>query len=113
MNIRHHALAALVLGVSACASAPSGPAGTRQPEWTRYLCKDGQTVQATYPDTDTALLKIQGGAHTLHVAISGSGARYIGDGWQWWTKGMHDGMLSPLAPGEGIASSPGTACHTD
>ena len=70
-----------------------------------------QVVQAAYPDTNTALVKIKGETHTLHVAMSGSGARYISDDWQWWTKGMHDGMLAPLAPGETIASTPGVSCH--
>ncbi|WP_284332315.1 MliC family protein [Dyella flagellata] len=76
-----------------------------------YACSDGQRVQATYPDSNTAVIKLTGVNHTLHIAISGSGARYTGDGWQWWTKGMHDGILAPLAPGESIASAPGVACH--
>jgi membrane-bound inhibitor of C-type lysozyme len=113
MNIRLHTIVALTLGATACSSAPPAPTSATSPTWISYHCEDGQTVQAAYPDTDTALLKIQGATHTLHVAISGSGARYTGDGWQWWTKGMHDGMLAPLAAGESIANAPGVACHAD
>lgn len=99
------AISALVLG--GCASAPSG--GT----WVNYACNDGQQVQAAYPDSNTATIKLRGETHTLHIAIAGSGARYVGDGWQWWTKGMHDGMLAPLAAGESVASAPAVVCHAD
>jgi membrane-bound inhibitor of C-type lysozyme len=47
----------------------------------------------------------------LRIATSADGARYTGDGWQWWTKGMHEGSLAALAPGEAIASAAGVACH--
>jgi membrane-bound inhibitor of C-type lysozyme len=95
--------------LSGCASTSSGDTHA----WVNYACSDGQTVQASYPDNNTAIIKFKGETHTLHVALSGSGARYTGEGWQWWTKGMHDGMLAPLATGESIASAPGIDCHAD
>lgn len=104
---RCSATAALVLTLCACTSMPSDNTHA----WVNYACNDGQTVQAAYPDTNTAVIKLKGETHTLHIAISGSGARYIGEGWQWWTKGMHDGLLAPLATGESIASAAGIACH--
>lgn len=76
-----------------------------------YTCDDGRTVQAGYPDTDTAMLTLDGHAQRLHIAISADGARYVGDHWQWWTKGMHDAFLAPLKPGETYASANGVACH--
>lgn len=100
---------ALMLVLSGCASMPS----LHTHAWVNYTCSDGQAVQASYPDNNTAVIKLKGETHTLHVALSGSGARYIGEGWQWWTKGMHDGMLAPLAADESIASAPGIACHAD
>ncbi len=102
-------MTALMLVFSDCTSAPSDHAHA----WVTYTCSDGQAVQASYPDSNTAIIKLKGETHTLHVALSGSGARYAGEGWQWWTKGMHDGMLAPLASGESIASAPGTACHAE
>ena len=50
------------------------------------------------------------GSRTLKIAISASGARYTGDGLQWWTKGVDQGQLSPLAPGEDIATAQGVNC---
>ena len=75
-----------------------------------YACDDGRTVRASYPDTDTAVVEVDGKSRTLKIAISASGARYTGDGVQWWTKGMAQAQLSPLAAGEDIASAPGVNC---
>ena len=75
-----------------------------------YTCADGRTVQAVYPDTDTTVLTLDGQTHRLHTAISADGARYVGDHWQWWTKGMHEARLAPLKPGKTIASSSGVSC---
>jgi membrane-bound inhibitor of C-type lysozyme len=101
-----------MLVLSGCASADADHASaSASPAWISYTCADGRVVQAAYPDTRTAKIVIHGDAHTLHVAMSADGARYIGDGWQWWTKGMHDGTLAPLAAGESIASATGVACH--
>jgi membrane-bound inhibitor of C-type lysozyme len=76
-----------------------------------YACEDGRTVQASYPDTSTAVLVLEGQTHRLHIAISADGARYVGKQWQWWTKGMHDAWLSPLRNGETYPSADGVACH--
>ncbi|MEO7066381.1 MAG: MliC family protein [Rhodanobacter sp.] len=75
-----------------------------------YTCTDGRTVHAMYPDTDSAVITLDGQTHRLHTAISASGARYVGDQWQWWTKGMHNAQLAPLKSGEKIASASGVAC---
>ena len=115
------ALAALVgLGLSACnraeEKAPPAPAVPAPPPAaaampaSTYACDDGRTIRASYPDQDTAVVEIDGQTRTLKRAISASGARYIGDGFQWWTKGMGDGQLSPLAAGEDIASAAGVNC---
>ncbi len=75
-----------------------------------YRCEDGRTLRAAYPDSETAILEVGGGTHRLSVARSASGARYVGDGWQWWTRGMADGMIAPLAAGETIASAEPVNC---
>ena len=106
MSARRCIPALAALAIAACATTPA----TRD-AWINYTCTDGRSLQASYPDTDTAVIKLQGETHTLHIALSGSGARYTGEGLQWWTKGMHDGMLAPLASGESIASAPGTVCY--
>ena len=75
-----------------------------------YTCASGRIVQAAYPDTDTAVLTLDGQTQSLHIAISADGARYVGKQWQWWTKGMLDAWLARLAPGESIAAANGEAC---
>ena len=116
-NLQYLAAAAVMagLGLAACSkpaeqaqapakAAPAAPVIT-------YACDDGRTVRASYPDTDTAVVEIDGKRRTLKIAILASGARYTGDGYQWWTKGMTQGQLSPLAAGEDIATAPGVNCR--
>jgi membrane-bound inhibitor of C-type lysozyme len=106
MPARTSLLALAILTMAACATTP-----VTRDAWINYTCTDGRNLQARYPNTNTAVVKLQDETHTLHVALSGSGARYTGEGLQWWTRGMHEGMLAPLASGESIASAPGTVCH--
>ena len=89
------------------AAAPATPAAATP---TTYACDDGRTLKASYPDADTAVVELDGKTHTLKIAISASGARYVGDGLQWWTKGMTDGQLSPLKAGEDISTAMGVNC---
>jgi membrane-bound inhibitor of C-type lysozyme len=105
-------LSSAALLASACATpAPpplaTAPAGARVAV---YLCDDGRIVRAAYKD-QRAWLEIGGRSHALETALSGSGARYVGDGLQWWTKGPEHGRLSRLAAGEAIAVDPGVACE--
>lgn len=79
---------------------------------TTYLCPDGSVIEAWYPTTDTARVVYQGRSIEMTSVVSASGARYVGGGWQWWTKGTTEGMLSPLAEGESIASASGMTCTT-
>ena len=93
----------LLIASSAATAAP--------PTTIHYTCTDGRIVTATYPDQTTAILAFAGQTLTLSIAPSADGARYTGHAWQWWSKGMHDAALAPLAPGETIASAPGTQCR--
>ncbi|RUL63947.1 hypothetical protein EKH79_07715 [Dyella dinghuensis] len=112
MRIANVLLTISLIAVSGCASTDATHAqASATSSWISYACADGRVVQAAYPDTHTAQVKIDGQTHTLNIAMSADGARYTGDGWQWWTKGMHDGSLAPLAASETIANAPGVACH--
>ncbi|MEO9080108.1 MAG: DUF4232 domain-containing protein [Rhodanobacter sp.] len=75
-----------------------------------YTCADGRVLLAVYPDSDTAVLTLDGRTQRLHTAVAADGARYVGKHWQWWAKGMHEARLTPLKPGEMIASSSGVSC---
>ncbi|WP_139351283.1 hypothetical protein [Rhodanobacter sp. B05] len=43
-------------------------------------------------------------------AVPADGARYVGEQWPSWTKGMHDARLAALTPGQAIASVSGVTC---
>ncbi len=98
-------VAAATVGCAAMAPAKPPPAVPA----IVYACPDGQSVRATYPDTRTAVIQYRGATHTLKVALSADGARYIGDGLQWWTKGMTHGTIATLTPGQAYAE-PGADC---
>ena len=95
----------------ACQSPLPAPAPGAGPKAEAvYRCADGRTATAAYAD-QRATLEIGGRSYALHIALSGSGARYVGEGLQWWTKG-DTARLSRLAPGEEIAADPGVECST-
>jgi membrane-bound inhibitor of C-type lysozyme len=89
------------------AVAGSAQAGTAQ----RLTCSDGTVVLVNYQNATSAALTIGGSTFHLLAAPSADGARYIGQGWQWWSKGMQDAFLAKLPGGETIAPTPGVACH--
>lgn len=92
-------------------STPAGATMTaRAAPVTTYRCSDGSTVRASYPTPDTARVTFKGETIDMRIAVSASRARYVSDDWQWWTRGMSEGLLAPLAPGETIASNPGMTC---
>ncbi|HMM54904.1 MAG TPA: MliC family protein [Candidatus Desulfobacillus sp.] len=61
-----------------------------------YRCESGRAITARYPDTETAVIEHAGKTSTLRIAISASGARYVGDGLVWWTKGSGPGAEGTL-----------------
>lgn len=94
------------------ATEVAGIQATSEPEQPiLYVCSDGSRVQVLYPTSDLAMLMYKGEMIAMRVAVWGSGARYRGGGWQWWTKASQDGALSPLAAGEEVASAPGVDCR--
>lgn len=115
--MRHLLIPALVtLSLGACskpapppAAEPAAKATAAVADWKVYVCDDGRIVRAAYPDINTAKVELAGRTATLTVAMSASGARYVGEGLQWWTKG-DDGRLSVLKAGEEIAADAGVTC---
>lgn len=98
--------------MSAAKPPPAAAAVNPDPGVRTYACEDGQTVQAGYPDRDTAVVDVGGHAYTLKAQVSADGVRYVGFGLQWWTKGMQEARLSRLKDGETVASDPGVMCRT-
>jgi len=81
--------------VSACASSPQSKVDT-QASAHNYQCESGETITAIYPTTDKAAVQYKGNNHNMKIAVSGSGARYVGDGLEWWTKGSGTGTEGTL-----------------
>ena len=61
-----------------------------------YNCESGQVVKVSYSSVDTATVQYQGKTREMRVAVSGSGARYVGNGMEWWTKGSGPGSEGTL-----------------
>lgn len=68
-----------------------------------YQCESGATIAATYPTSNTATVQYQGNSYDMDIAVSASGARYVGDKLEWWTKGSGAGseglLLQHMADG--------------
>ena len=77
---------------------------------TKFNCTDGSVVEAWYPTPKTARIRLHGEIISMNSVVSASGTRYVGGGWQWWTKGMLQGWLARLGESENIASAGGLAC---
>lgn len=80
--------------VSACADVP-GPSVNNQSNREaqadeslfHYQCKSGETVTVSYPDNDKAKVRYQGRSYSMNIGVSASGARYVTNELEWWTKG--------------------------
>ncbi len=56
-----------------------------------YRCESGEAVSASYPSTEAAIIQYKGHSYRMQITISGSGARYVGGGLEWWSKGTGAG----------------------
>lgn len=88
-------LIGLVLG--ACSPRPEPVATAPAPgDEVIYYCESGARVMVSYPDTDSAVIGYNGQTHQMKIAVSASGARYVGDELEWWTKGSGEKATSAL-----------------
>lgn len=93
MKILAPAAFASILLMSACVTSPQSPAESSAQS---YRCESGQTIAASYPTTDSATVQYKGSSYTMAIAVSASGARYVGGGMEWWTKGSGTGSEGTL-----------------
>lgn len=84
----------LMLGTVGCGE--SGPDVDFPDTGIMYLCESGRKIHATYPSSSTAVVEYRD--RTLHMTRkkSASGARYVGGGLEWWTKGNWAGYEGTL-----------------
>lgn len=61
-----------------------------------YHCESGEAITAHYPSTDSVTIQYKDSTYTMENAVSASGARYVGDGLEWWTKGSGTGAYGSL-----------------
>lgn len=105
---------AVALGTAGCsaASAP-GAATVADGAWITYGCESGRSLAASYPTDSIAFVRYAGATREMRVAVSASGARYTGDGMEWWTRGTgpgSTGRLSRFAGDEATASDVLESC---
>jgi membrane-bound inhibitor of C-type lysozyme len=88
-------LLALTVGAAGCAGTASthAPAGKAADAgaWVTYRCRAKGAATARYRPPDAATVRYDGRVYEMKVAASGSGARYVGGGLEWWTRGTGPG----------------------
>ncbi|MBU2137014.1 MAG: MliC family protein, partial [Alphaproteobacteria bacterium] len=78
-----------------------------------YRCANGERLRVSYRSQDAAMITYRGETHFLPLARSASGARYAGDGWQWWIKGQAEGVLSRMPADVAVAPGAGVLCTAE
>ncbi|WP_423820528.1 MliC family protein [Salinisphaera sp. SPP-AMP-43] len=78
-----------------------------------YDCDDGEAITVQYPGADHAQVSYQGTTYAMHIAMSADGARYIGDEYEWWTRGTGKGADATLFDhqDDGLTGDVITTCH--
>lgn len=117
MKMRMGARAALGLATVAAAGCSAASAPGAAPvaggAWIGYRCESGRALDASYPTDSSAFVRYAGTTREMRVAVSASGARYTGDGLEWWTRGTgpgSTGRLSRFAGDETTASDVLESC---
>ncbi|WP_036503288.1 MliC family protein [Nitrosococcus oceani] len=91
----------LIVFLSACGQPSTG--GTASTEQSsdadlsfKYQCESGKTIMVSYPTDSTAVVEYDDRRLQMEIAVSGSGARYVGERLEWWTKGSGEGASGTL-----------------
>lgn len=93
MRILLPGLMAVATAVGACVHVPpASEPGFRA----TYRCESGRRIQAWYPSDGAAVVVHGGRTLRMTLAVSASGARYVGGGLEWWTKGSGPGSPGTL-----------------
>jgi membrane-bound inhibitor of C-type lysozyme len=84
---------AFLMAIALLAAAGCSHFGENPPD-IDYVCASGERPVASYPSPETAVLSYRGEKHRLQHVRSGSGARYAGDNFVWWTKGDEASLIA-------------------
>lgn len=88
-----------ILFLSACSSSPQDKLVTKTDVVTpmhNYRCESGKTIAVAYPSNNSAIVHYKDNIFNMQIAISASGARYVGGEFEWWTKGSGAGSEGTL-----------------
>lgn len=87
----------VVIAIAGCAHhSRATQSSPTHPLLTPYQCESGRTIWASYPTYSTAVVTYRGQTLRMRIAVSASGARYVGGGLEWWTKGHWSGYEGTL-----------------
>lgn len=92
-------LAALLSAISVSSLASFASAGGGSGQTVRYICAGNVRIQATYAGQH-ARVAVGGRALEMKTGLSASGARYVGGGYTWWTKGHTAELYRGENPGK-------------
>ncbi len=62
----------------------------------KYQCESGETIMVSYPTDSIAVVEYDDRRLQMRIAVSASGARYVGERLEWWTKGSGEGASGTL-----------------
>lgn len=65
----------------------------------RYVCTGNARIQATYAGQHARVV-VDGQVLEMTTGLSASGARYVGGGYTWWTKGHTAELYRGEDPGQ-------------
>lgn len=102
--MRRLLILAAPLAAAACQTAPP-----REPAAVLH-CDNGEVVEVGYAGA-IAIVTYKNRRHVMHSVLSGTGARYEGDGLQWLTRGFKAGVITPLRRGEGEPEPTPVTCR--
>ena len=100
------AITGALLALAGCSNANSGSSvqAAANGKTVSYLCSDSQRYSVRYYQqgaSDLAELRMPDGQrYTLAQVVSGSGAKYLGDIYEWWSKGDSAYFTNLLADSE-------------
>lgn len=73
-----------------------------------YTCTSADGLTVRYPTDSTAVVNYEGREIPMTQAVSGSGSRYVGGGFEWHVKGA-EGVFGTVTP-EGASDSTLLSC---
>ncbi len=79
--------------------APFASAGGGHGLSVRYICVGNIRIQATYTGQHAQVV-VGGLVLEMDTGLSASGARYVGGGYTWWTKGRTAELYRGEIPGQ-------------